>query len=327
MQVNTVDLLRELNFTIAEGTTENAWQLRSPTGVPFLVRPARPAMRLTAHTVRGNERLSSPEIQALHVGRSATPGIIGQAKTGKLNILTAEPLQLILDGAVFTAEQHHQSLPEPPRPKRPAWIRRAVERCLLLAEAPLRQSEVADLVGTSQQSVSLACRELGSMVSTTTDGVAVNDPEALLAHWVREYSGAGGQEFGWYSLDPVVAQTLAAFRVAELLDAQPLVSGDVAADKLAPWKLPAKGLIYVNSPIDLAGDGFVPAPLEESTLVTCVPWDPTLWKLTELSTVPTYDDGKLADPALVYWDLYYSGDLDSLEAANHLKPLITGILV
>ena len=157
------------------------------------------------------------------------------------------------------------------------------------------------------------------MVAVTNYGAEVTDPEALLAHWLKEYPGAGGQEFGWYSLDPVVEQTLAAFQVAKLLDARPLISGDVAADKMVPWKLPAKGRVYVDSPIDLAGNGFVPAPLEKATLVTCVPRDPTLWKLTGLEALPVYDDVQLADPALVYWDLYYSGDLDSLEAANHLK--------
>lgn len=327
MQIDIIDLLRELEFTIAEGTAEGSWQLRSPTGAAFLVHLARPVNRLTAHAVRSSGTFSSRNTQALHIGLSATSGVIDQAKAGKLNVLTEKPLQLIVGGTVFTVQQHNESVPAPPRPSRPAWIRRAVERCLLLVAGPLRQSEIADLVGTSQQSVSTACRRLGSMVAVTNYGAEVTDPEALLAHWLKEYPGAGGQEFGWYSLDPVVEQTLAAFQVAKLLDARPLISGDVAADKMVPWKLPAKGRVYVDSPIDLAGNGFVPAPLEEATLVTCVPRDPTLWKLTGLEALPVYDDVQLADPALVYWDLYYSGDLDSLEAANHLKPLITGTLV
>ena len=48
------------------------------------------------------------------------------------------------------------------------------------------------------------------------------------------------------------------------------------------------GRVYVSGPIDLADDGFVPVPLQEANLVTCVPRDPTLWRLA--SSVETADD-------------------------------------
>lgn len=327
MNVDVIALLRELDFSIAEGATRHSWLLRSPEGDGFLVHLARPVERLTAHAVRNAKTHQSGRIRPLLAGRTATPGIMGQARAGELDILLEEPLQLILQGTVFTAEEYDQPAPARPRSSRPAWIRRAVERCLLLVEQPLGQSDIADLVGTSQQSVSAACRELGSMVTSTNHGVEVSDPKALLEHWLWEYPGAEGQEFGWYSLDPTVEQTLNAAEVANLLEAHPLISGDVAADRLVPWKLPTRGRIYVNRPIDLAGDGFVPAPLDDATLVTCVPRDPTLWRLTDVGTFPIHDDVKLADPAIVYWDVYNSDDIDSLEAANHLAPLITGLLL
>lgn len=326
MNVDVVALLRELGFSIAEGATKYSWLLRAPERGAFLVQPVRPVERLTAHVVRNAKATRSGRIRPLFVGRTATQGIMEQAYAGELDVLIEEPLQLIIRGNVFAVESYEQAIPAPSSSyRRPAWIRRAVERCLLLVDQILTQSEVADLVGTSQQSVSAACKELGPMVTSTNKGVMVHDPQALLEHWVTEYPGAGGQEFGWYSLDPIVEQTIKAAQLANLFEAQPLISGDVAADRLAPWKLPARGRIYVTAPVDLAGDGFVPASLDEATLVTCMPVDPTLWRLTDVGNFLVYDSAKLADPALVYWDVHNSDDLDSLEAANHLASLITRI--
>ena len=325
MSIDVISLLRELDFVIAEGSSERSRLLRSAEGDPFLVHLAEPVERITAHTVRGFKPYRSSPVRPLFAGRTATPGVIEQAKAGGIDILLEEPLQLILHGLVFTAEYADQPVQADQRSRRMAWVRWAVERCLLLADYPLHQSEIAQLVGTSQQSVSAVCRKLGALVTATPDGMETREPQALLEHWLKEYPGAGGQQFGWYSLDPIVEQTLKAVQEAQLLDARPLVSGDVAADRLMPWKLPSRGRIYVNSPIDLADVGFVPAPLEEATLVTCVPSDPTLWRLTELGAFPVYDDAEIADPVLVYWDVYNSKDIDSIEAAKHLAALITGI--
>lgn len=107
---------------------------------------------------------------------------------------------------------------------------------------------------------------------------------------------------------------------------RPLVSGDVAADRLMPWKLPTRGLIYVDSPIDLSGRGFVAAPLEDATLITCIPDDPTIWRLTEIGAFPIYEDLDLADAALVYWDVLKSNDIDGRDAAEQLAVLITTML-
>lgn len=176
------------------------------------------------------------------------------------------------------------------------------------------------MLGTSQQSVSHAAGQLGILVKSTEAGLVAADRALLLEYWSRDYFGPGGQEFGWYSLTPVVEQTLKAAEVASLLDALPLISGDVAADRRAPWKLPSRGRIYINAPIDLVGDGFVPAPVAEATLITCIPRDPTLWRLTTAGQ----DGVELADDALTYWDVLSSGDIDSVEAAEHLEQLIVG---
>lgn len=190
----------------------------------------------------------------------------------------------------------------------------------------MHQSEIAEYVGVSQQMVSRVCKDLGPLATHAVDGVETLEPVKLLERWTAHYPGAGGQQFGWYSLDAIVQQTQKAVEEAQLLDARPLVTGDVAADRLMPWKLPTRGRIYVDSPVDLAGCGFVPAPLEEATLITCIPEDPTVWRLTGIGAFPISEDLDLADAALVYWDVLNSNYVDSQEAAEHLAALITATL-
>lgn len=320
MAVDVVTLLRELDFGITEGGSSRSWLLRAPSGETYGVEPTVPSQRLTAHVVRslhGNAARGH-----LLVGSTATDGILELARQGHLDVLTEVPLQLILRGKTYTIGD---SAPEPHKSAaaRPGWTRWAVERYLLLASAPARQPVIADAVGSSQQSVSNAAKKLGALTADHGEGLMAADKGALLEHWRQDYTGPGGQEFGWYSLDPIVDQTTRAAAVANALDTAPLVSGDVAADRLAPWKLPSRGRIYVNGPIDLAGDGFVPAPVSDATLVTCVPRDPTLWRLVDLGPAPIAPGGiALADAAMVYWDLATSGELDSAEAALHLAGLI-----
>lgn len=322
MIVDVVELLRELDIDIAEGTTDRSWHLRSPKGASFLVEPIKAIDRITSHAVRSFfSDLHSP-VSPLFVGRTITPGMLEQAKSGHIDVLTEHPLQLILGGIVYANETPTRS-PERRRPPgRAAWIRWAVGRCLLLSPEPLRQPVIADTLGTTQQSVSNAARQLGELVEDTGNGLSAVHKDALLEHWLEDYTGPGGLEFGWYSLDPIVEQTFKAAKAADLLDASPLISGDVAADRLAPWKLPSRGRIYVKSPIDLGGDGFVPAPVDEATLITCIPQDPTLWRLSNAERSQDSGAAALADAAIVYWDVLVSGDIDSIEAAGHLRELM-----
>ncbi|MDV8002793.1 hypothetical protein [Rhodococcus sp. IEGM 1408] len=325
MSIDMVDLLRELDFRIAEGRTPTSWLIRHPEGMSFEVEPRTPVARLTAHGTRalsGRRRIDS---RLLFVGHTATPGVLEQAASGQIDILIAEPPTLIIGGATYSALPEPSRTPRSRRVGKPAWTRWAVARYLLLAREPARQLEIADVLGTSQQAISNASRALGDHLTHSPRGMAAADKTRLLNHWIQEYPGTGGQEFGWYSLDTIVEQTADAARVAQLLGANPLMSGDVAADHYAPWKLPAQGRVYVNRPIDLADDGFVPAPLAEATLITCIPRDPSVWRLTELIPATSRRDGICpADPAIALWDLTNSAGIDNEEASLRLAEYITG---
>lgn len=318
--IDVVDALRELGFTFSEGAAVRSWLLRSPDGETYDVELTAPVDRVTAHSIRNVQVRHSSPIRQVFVGRTATDGVRADARSGRIDLLTESPLQLIVHGTVHELETPAFTPRRRTVARRVAWYRWALERLLLISDSPLRQTVIAEVLGTSQQSVSNAARTLGALVVDHGGGLEAADKRALLRRWTEEYSGPGGQEFGWFSLESAVDQVSQAVEVAELLDADPLVSGDVAADRLAPWKLPTRGRVYVKSPIDLSGDGFVPAPVDESTLITCVPRDPTLWRLAAWES--PHLAPPVADAALVYWDVLVSGDVDSAEAAERVERLL-----
>lgn len=316
--LDVVQLLRELGVGIAEGSGAHTWLLRAPDGSSYEVAPTAPVTRLSAHLVRNHVDHHGPGRGILLIGGTATEGVVQRARRGEIDILTAEPIRLIRDGITYQVTEAPASQRSGAHSKqRPAWTRWAVERYLVLATEPAKQAEIADAVGTTQQSVSNAARHLGALITDHGAGLITPDRPRLLEHWREEYPGPGGHEFGWYSLDPAVAQVSRAVEASGRLGARPLVSGDVAADRISPWKAPTRGRLYVEHPVDLSDDGFVPAPLEEASLVTCVPRDPSLWRLLDLA--PAEDGtakGETADAALVYWELATSLDLDSDAAAD-----------
>lgn len=326
MSVDVALLLHELGVQVTEGTSPSSWLLRAPDGTPFEVEPATPTERLNAGQVRINasRRRSDNHHRLLHVGRSATAGVLERAEAGEFDILIAEPIQLIHSGSVYAAAPE-LSRTQPPRHKgRPAWTRWALQRYLLLTPAPSRQPVIADAMGTTQQSVSRAAQALQGLVIDRGEGLFAVDRARLLEHWRHEYPGPSGQEFGWYGLDTATEHVEAVVGLAAQLEVQALVSGDVAADRIAPWKHPMRGRVYLSGPIDLADDGFVPAPLAEANLIVCIPRDPTLWNLVPpIANGAGSEDLPVADTAIVYWDLLMSGDQDSDEAAQQVSRLLT----
>lgn len=325
MKLDIGRLLHELELGLREGSRPDTWLLHTADGTLLEVRPVLGPAHLDARTVRSTLALRTPT-RPLLVGRSATPAVLRRALAGEFDILTAAPARLIHHGRSYGHRTPEHPSPPATRRTHRAWIRWGVERHLLLSSEPTTQRAIAEALGTSQQAVSLAVHRLGRLVSSERTGVQVHDRSALLTTWLDDYSGPGGVEIGWYSLEPVVEQVRTAVGVARMLEVASLVGGDVAADVIAPWKLPVRGRVYVDGPVDLEGDGFVPAPLTEATLVTCIPQDPTLWRLVDLHPAATDRRGGLpiADPLIVMWDLLDAADVDNPAAAEKIAEMLRG---
>lgn len=311
--MDIASVLRELGLSLIDGSRADLWILRNASGSRLLVTPTDPVERLDTRTVSrlGPSSIPGPA-RTLLIGSSATREVTQRAASGEIDILTGDPPRLFHEEVAYRTEEPAPVLPAPRRPGRPSWVRWALMRTLIRDGSLPEQTVVAAQFQVTQQAVSRALRTLRD--------ARTEDLAELLALFFEEYPGPGGKEFGWYGLEPVTKQVSTAVSLAHSLDLDPMVGGDVAADRIAPWKLPTRARVYLRGTIDLGGEGFVPAPLMEATLICCTPRDRTLWAT---GTAVEGDVPHLvADPVLVLWELLHSDDPDSDQAAAHLRQAI-----
>lgn len=195
----------------------------------------------------------------------------------------------------------------------------------LLAIAPVTQVELAGLVGVGQPRVS---RILGmlrdlELVEQVAGGWRAAEWEGLANWWLANYRGPAGVTSYWYSLDDVATQATRALQMLTgVPGSAPVVSGDAAADLLAPWRRPEYLTVYVKAATSLAAAGFVPVGSPaEATLTLCAAKDTGVW----LPGPWVVGEVPLADPLQVAHDLASSPAVDSGEAVVQLwQALRTG---
>ena len=204
---------------------------------------------------------------------------------------------------------------------RPGWGIFSVLRALLALEGGARQSELADFAKVSQPRISQALSELATLhlVERVPACWTVTDKATAITWWVDHYPGPGGLASHWYGLDPVVEQ---AFRVCELLAAKrsrPAVSGDVAADLVAPWRTPAHALVYAEKGADLAAAGLTPAAAEDATLTLVLPADRAVWSIGRTPWtfgLTGYGNVARVGSLQVLYDLNHASGADADDAAR-----------
>ncbi|WP_216607483.1 hypothetical protein [Arthrobacter sp. 260] len=294
--------LADLAMTLPDGTNRVAQvkvMLRSPS--PSVLR---------------NHNHGGPH---LYIVQTASSAIREAAFEGAIDLIVLKPPTVILDGEPLLTTVNPATPSTAPRGPKP-WGRLAAERILVLSGEPVRQVEIAAAAGMSQQATSKALKTLGKLVHFgRNDGWSAPDREKLIEHWLETYPGPGGLTSYWYGLDPVPSQARQAITIAQELEAEPLLSGDMAADLIAPWRHPAKTRIYLRQAVDFTGVGFSPATPEEATLVATIPADKTLWGTAAIGksrSLPT------ADPVVVLWDLLRETGPDAPEAASHVRRTI-----
>lgn len=194
------------------------------------------------------------------------------------------------------------------------WGRFAVMRTLIQHRGRQRQVDLATAAGISQAAVSKALRALGPVAEEVRAG-SKGAAEALWADFLEHYPGPQGVTTSWYSLDPPARQAA----IVQAAHTEVLISGDVGADAIAPWRVVQRAALYAPTGVDLAALGFAEADSADSTLTVTVPADPTLfataraWRLAQPTGLST------ADPAIVAWDVNLNGGVDAAEAIDKLK--------
>lgn len=219
---------------------------------------------------------------------------------------------------------------------RKPWQRSAIIRHLLLGKE-WTQAALVEVCQVTQPRVSQVLNELhseGLVARTRPDGPGgvrwvVGDYNGLFDRWLSTYPGPGGAApTYWYGLTTIAEQAEAAIR--HLQSARPhadgahtpVVSGDAAADFLAPVRRSQIAVIYAPSGVNLSPVGLTPAPEEAATLKLVVPSDTSLWpspldnRSREMAPNAPFP---LADPVQVTWDLLDSGRPDADQAAAAVR--------
>lgn len=263
-----------------------------------------------------------PEHPSLLVAQSASVAAAEKARAAGWSLATE-------DGptSIRFSDRHVLNLsgstrpPQPPpaRPGRTPWATMAVVRRLLL-NAPAPQTRLATAVGVTQARVSQIFEPLKNerLVRRTRQGWEPAEWDALCDWWLTHYPGPGGISMWWSGLDSPTAQAATAVRV--LNQGTPVVSGDVAADLIAPWRRPTQAVVYVRRGASLAETNLSHLPSDEgATLAVIVPEDDSVWP-TEL-TYHNWQGTQLApaDGLQVLYDLHRSPGPDASEAASRWR--------
>ncbi|WP_280469860.1 hypothetical protein [Nocardia farcinica] len=266
------------------------------------------------------ERNRRRDRTVLFAAPSATRAVVASAKADQIDLVTYDPPTVIIAGHVLLEYSRHQR--DSHLRHTPAWGSQAVLRILATTSTPLQQTELAAMSGITQQAVSHALTRARDLVTRTSEGWLARD--GALRAWLEGYSGPGGTVTHWYGLDDPTAQAAIALALLDELDLTAVISGDLAADRYAPWQLPGTVHIYLPEIVDFTPAGFSPAQAADATLVTIVPQDPTVARVAAGSGRLYAGRHLLADPAITLWDLLNTSTTPTAhEAAQRLTAAIT----
>lgn len=305
------DVLADAGVTV-ETVDARRVRLRDESGEHVLL------LKRSSRVLPPSQIPTTPPETALLVVPRATRRAVDAATAAGWNVVSdAGQLALRLGGREYVSGARASAAPEPrevsPGPK--PWTTLTVAR-RLLAGPPATQVVLAERVGATQSQVSRSLARLAGLglVERRTMGWGPVDWNMLCDWWLENYPGPGGIESYWYSLDAPVEQVSKALT---LLGDRAAVSGDVAADAIAPWRRPVDALVYVRAGVSLEAQGMVAvASAADATLTVTAPEDPGLWLPRPWTTA---DGTSIADPLQIVYDIIRGSGTDRNEAANHVR--------
>jgi hypothetical protein len=197
----------------------------------------------------------------------------------------------------------------------------------LLAGGAASQGTLAEHARVTQGRVSQALTTLVDAGLVSRTSVAgrprwqAADWDKLADWWLDTYPGAGGLTTYWYGLADPAEQARAVVSRMRGSGVPAAVSGDVAADVLAPWRRPGRAVLYADlaghpAAADLTAAGLTPSGPEEATLELVVPADHGVWPRHQAHP---NTDLPLADGLQVLWDVRRSPGSDADQAVAALR--------
>jgi hypothetical protein len=298
-------ILRGAGVSVINGNLSD-WTLRMPDGTHRVVQ-AKAFSRNPGPSFFRSAGPTNSHNHVLIITTAGSPFLVKEAHDGKIDLVEVNSGAVIINGYEWTKPKPSQ---EPKGSAKPAWGRWGLMRALYISLDPQSQVELARSVGISQSAVSMILRDLHD-VTHNERGWQAKDKEHLLRAWRDTYPGPRGASTYWYGLSSITQQAQGATQVADELEIRHLVTGDVAADEMAPWRLPTSAHIYLDEFVDFSVMNLTPTDPAEATLVATVPDDPTIWHTAQYRRSPATS----ADPLIVYWDVLHSIGPDAEEAA------------
>ena len=274
----------------------------------ILIRPPGPAQ-----VVQAAADASTQHLPGLLIAPKASPAAQHAAlRSGVSLLLAPDSIGQLTRGHLITPSGDLLTLAEttatPARPGPRPWATIAIATYLLEGKAST-QDALAGRAGVSQARISQVLHALERWVQRTDRGWTAADPVGL-SQWLAEQPPPGRTATTWLGLDdPAPAAT----SVAHWLTARNVtyaLSGDVAADLIAPWARPTRALLYADQALDLTPLGITPAPPDAATLELVVPDDP--YVLRDARQLPS--DLVIAHPWRIWADTAARGNTDAADA-------------
>jgi hypothetical protein len=260
----------------------------------------------------------APESHALLVARSITSEALERASAAGWSVVTDDGAGRLRLGQRTVHLDSTIPAQLPPRPRgRPGRSVFSVVRALFALEDGARQDEIAEFAHVGQAAVSKALNRLAErdLVARGEHGWEVTDRAGALSWWLAHYPGPGGIETHWFGVDPINEQAYRAYRALDSERANPVLSGDVAADLVVPWRTPRRATLYAQRGTDLSAIGLTPSDASAATLTLVLPEDPGVWSISKsLIEMRGHGDVARANAFQVLYDVSHSPGPDAGEA-------------
>jgi hypothetical protein len=194
----------------------------------------------------------------------------------------------------------------------------AIVRYLITTGGCPGPTALSEIAGVSQPRASQVLGRLrqAGLVEKTGPSTWSADRSALLAAFVNQYRGPRASERLLYTLDPL--ETVAT-RISELSRSETgdtvALSGDIAADRIAPWRTPTTLLAYAPEPFSTDPLNMVEATgRRDANVIVRYPQDTSVFGSEPL----TITGLRIVDPTQVIWDLNDQGGSDRREAGERV---------
>lgn len=293
-----------------------------PAAVAYDVKVfGSPMAPTTLAKIHSSHRPHSAQSRLLLFVPAATEALMEKAAEHGVSVLRApkragDPVEGILvspDGATLRLRADLDPERQPRRRGRIPWGTYAVAFEVLTTGAmPTRQREIADKLSISQPRVSQILRDL-QPVATTIPMTSEVDRLALARWLVHEYPRDARVSTSWMTLAPTHLAVVGVHQHLRQAGVEHAVSGQVAADWLAPWARPQKLWVWTRSAVDMTDAPATPVSPRDANLTVAVADDPYL--LASVRQVGTHEPPVLA-PWRVWVDLVHRGHDDAAEALH-----------